>query len=169
VRREVLASLEPTTADLRGATWTASDRYELEAGARRFELWEYDVAGRLGLKEAVDHLLDLGVPAVERTVRANAAYLRSLLGELPGVVVRDVGPDLSGIVSFTVAGVDAEAVRNALAREQVTVTVSEVASTRLDMTARGLTSVVRASPHYFVSPEDLERAAEAVASVSLAG
>jgi selenocysteine lyase/cysteine desulfurase len=37
------------------------------------------------------------------------------------------------------------------------------------MTARGLEAVVRASPHYFVSPEDLERAVEAVAAVSGAG
>jgi selenocysteine lyase/cysteine desulfurase len=169
VRREVLDHLEPLAADLRGATWTDHDQYELRPDAARFELWEYDVAGRLGLRDAVDRLLDLGVGEVERAVRANAAYLRGLLAEVPGVVVRDLGPDLSGIVSFTVAGVDAETVRDALLRERVTVSVSGVGSTRLDMTARGLEAVVRASPHYFVSPEDLERAVEAVAAVSRAG
>jgi selenocysteine lyase/cysteine desulfurase len=165
VRREVLASLEPTTADLRGATWTASDRYELEAGARRFELWEYDVAGRLGLKVAVEQLLDLGVDDVEKAVRSRAADLRGALAEVPAVTLRDVGTDLSGIVSFTVDGVDPERVRDELAARKVTVTVSGAASTRLDMTARRLPAVVRASPHYFVSPEDIEAAAAAVATV----
>lgn len=166
VRRDLLEDLEPAAVDLRGATWTAADRYELAAGARRFELWEYDVAARLGLKEAVDHLLRLGVDEVERAVRSSAATLRAGLAGVPGVTVRDLGPDLSGIVSFTLDGVPAEEVRDRLAEERVTVTVSGIGSTRLDMAARGLTSVVRASPHYFVSPDDLDTAVAAVAGLS---
>jgi selenocysteine lyase/cysteine desulfurase len=165
VRRDVLDGLEPAAADMRGATWTTPDSYEIESGARRFELWEYDVAGRLGLKEAVDHLLDLGIDEVEQTVRARAADLRRALSDVPGATVRDVGPDLSGIVSFTLDGVDPDRVRDELARQSVTVTVSDVASTRLDMTERGLAAVVRASPHYFVSPEDIQHAVEAVAAI----
>jgi selenocysteine lyase/cysteine desulfurase len=166
VRRDVLAGLEPAAADLRGATWTAPDRYELDAGARRFELWEYDVAGRLGLKGAVEQLLDLGIDEVEATVRSRAADLRTALADVPGVTVRDVGPDLAGIVSFTADGVDPADVRDRLVAQDVTVTVSGVASTRLDMTERGLPAVVRASPHYFVSPDDIERAVDAVAAIS---
>jgi cysteine desulfurase len=165
VRREVLDRLEPAAADLRGATWTTANGYELAAGARRFELWEYDVAARLGMKVAVDQLLALGIDTVEATVRARAADLRAALAEIRGVTVRDPGPDLCGIVSFTVADVSAEEVRDRLAGQRVTVTVSGAGSTRLDMTARGLPAVVRASPHYFNGPEDLEAAAAAVAAV----
>jgi cysteine desulfurase len=163
VRRELLATLEPAAADLRGATWTAPDAYELRPDAARFELWETDVAGRLGLKAAVEHLLELGPHEVEHAVRGNAALLRAALEELPGVTVQDVGEDLSGIVSFTVEGVDPHVVRQRLDDTRVTVSVSALPSTRLDMSSRGLDAVVRASPHYFVSPEDLVTAAEAVA------
>lgn len=162
VRRGLLEDLEPAAADLRGATWTAPADYELAAGARRFELWESDVAGRLGLKEAVDHLLALGPAAVEAAVRSNAADLRATLADLPGVQVRDQGPDLSGIVSFTVDGVAPEQVQERLRAEQVTVSVSGAASTLLDMDRRGLDAVVRASPHYFVSPDDVAAAVSAV-------
>jgi cysteine desulfurase len=165
VRREVLDRLEPAAADLRGATWTAPERYELAPGARRFELWESDVAGRLGLKAAVDQLLELGVDQVEATVRSCAADLRAALSDLPGVATHDPGRDLSGIVSFTVEGVPAEEVRDRLLERQVTVSVSGAASTRLDMTARGLPAVVRASPHYYNGPEDLAAAVAAVASL----
>lgn len=165
VRREVLEGLEPASVDLRGASWTGSHDYELVPGARRFELWEYDVAARLGLKVAVDQLLDLGVADVEAAVRARADDLRRRLADLDRVTVRDVGPDLSGIVSFTVDGLRAEEVRDRLADQRVTVTISGAASTRLDMAERGLDAVVRASPHYFVSPGDVERAAEAVAGL----
>jgi cysteine desulfurase len=165
VRREVLDGLEPAAADLRGATWTTEHGYEIAPDASRFELWEYDVAGRLGLKEAVEHLLRLGPAEVERAVRSNAAHLRGALTEVPGVTIRDVGSDLCGIVSFTVDGVAAEEVRDQLAAQDVTVTSSTVGSTRIDMTERGLTSVVRASPHYFVSPKDIDAAVAAVARV----
>ncbi|WP_221176960.1 aminotransferase class V-fold PLP-dependent enzyme [Nocardioides pocheonensis] len=166
VRREVLEALEPASADLRGASWTGSHDYELAPGARRFELWEYDVAARLGLKVAVDQLLDLGVADVEAAVRSRADDLRRGLDDLERVTVRDVGPDLSGIVSFTVDGLRAEEVRDRLADQRVTVTVSGAASTRLDMAERGLEAVVRASPHYFVSPGDVQRAVEAVAGLA---
>ena len=163
VRRDVLAGLEPAAADLRGATWTTTDAYELAPGAARFELWEYDVAGRLGLKAAVEHLLRIGPSEVEHAVRGNAALLRDALAEVPRVTIRDVGTDLAGIVSFTVDGVRADSVRDRLTAQGVTVTVSGVSSTRLDMGERGLDAVVRASPHYFVSPQDIEAAAAAVA------
>lgn len=165
VRRSLLASLEPRGADMRAGTWTAPDAYELRADAGRFEQWEADLAGRLGLKVAIEHLLELGPAAVEAAVRSNAAVLREGLGSLPRVTAHDLGPDLSGIVTFTVAGIDADQVRARLRDAGITVSVSGVSSTLLDLSARGLTSVVRASPHYFVSPADLERAVAAVAAL----
>ncbi|MCX6394887.1 MAG: aminotransferase class V-fold PLP-dependent enzyme [Propionibacteriales bacterium] len=164
VRREVLDGLEPPAADMRGATWTGTTSYELNPDATRFELWENDVAGRLGLGAAVDHLLELGPANVEAAVRERAAVLRSGLGALAGVRLHDVGTDLGGIVTFTVDGRDPLAVRDALREAGVTVSVSVRTSTRLDMTARGLDSVVRASPHYFVSDLQLEQAVGAVAA-----
>lgn len=165
VRGSLLDDLEPAAADMRGATWTAADAYELRPDAARFELWESDIAGRLGLGAAVDHLLGLGPAQVEAAVRANANALRDGLAGLPGVTVHEDGPDLCGIVSFTVDGVAPAEVQARLDEGGVTVSVSEASSTRLDMTARGLDAVVRASPHYFVSTDDLDRAVAAVAAL----
>jgi selenocysteine lyase/cysteine desulfurase len=165
VRPELARDLEPPILDLHSATWTADDRYELAPDATRFELWESDVAARLGLGAAVDYLLALGVEEVEAAVRARAELLRSLLREIRGVTVADLGRRPSGIVSFAVEGVAAEAVREALAARRITVSVSGRSSTLLDMTDRGLDALVRASPHYFVSEEQLEEAAAAVSEL----
>jgi cysteine desulfurase / selenocysteine lyase len=165
VRPELARELEPPVLDLHSATWTADDRYELAPGATRFELWESDVAARLGLGAAVEYLLALGVEEVEAAVRARAELLRSLLRELDGVTVADLGRRPSGIVSFAVEGVPAEAVRDALAERRITVTVSSWQATLLDMTDRGLDALVRASPHYFVSEGQLEEAARAVSEL----
>ena len=44
--------------------------------------------------------------------------------------------------------------------------MSDRSSTLLDMTDRGLDALVRASPHYFVSEEQLEEAAAAVSALA---
>jgi selenocysteine lyase/cysteine desulfurase len=165
VRPELARDLEPPILDLHSATWTAEDRYELAPDATRFELWESDVAARLGLGAAVEYLLALGVEEVEGVVRARAELLRSLLREIRGVTVADLGRRPSGIVSFAVEGVAAAAAREVLAARRITVSVSGRSSTLLDMTDRGLDALVRASPHYFVSEKQLEEAAAAVSEL----
>jgi cysteine desulfurase len=165
VRPELVPTLEPPAIDLHGASWEAPDRYRLAPDATRFELWESDVAGRLGLGAAADYLLDLGVAAVADAVRDRADRLRDGLARLPGVRVRDLGRRRCGIVSFTVDGVEPAAVRDALFERSVYVTVSGRASTLLDMDRRALPAVVRASPHCFVSPEQVDQAVAAVAAL----
>ena len=131
--------------------------------ATRFEFWECDVAARLALGAAVDYLLELGIDQVEQAVVERAEYLRTGLRKIPGVTVRDLGDRKSGIVSFTVDGEEPEAVRDRLGEQGVSVRVSYRSSTRLDMTDRGLDSVVRASAHYFVTFAELDTMLAALA------
>ncbi|WP_305094236.1 aminotransferase class V-fold PLP-dependent enzyme [Prescottella sp. R16] len=165
VRDELVAQLEPTSLDLHSAEWTGPGTYRPASDATRFELWEYDVAARLGLGAAVDYLLDIGIDAAATAIADRAGKIRRGLDAVPGVTVRDLGTDRSGIVTFTVDAADPHTVRDLLARQQITVTVSGRSSTLLDMSARGLDSVVRASPHYFVSDDDLDRFLTAVAGI----
>lgn len=162
VRPDLIGQLEPPAIDLHSAEWVSANDYRLADDARRFELWEADIAGRLGLKAAVDYLLELGIDKVETTVRAKADRLRAGLSDLPGVTVTDLGTERCGIVTFTVAGRTPEQVRDALRDQDVIVSVSHAFSTLLDMTSRNLDSVVRASPHYFVSDGQLATLLDAV-------
>jgi cysteine desulfurase len=165
VRPHLIRELEPPVVDLKSGTWTAADRYELRDDAIRFELWEADHAARLGLGVAIEYLLELGLDAVVAAVAERAELLRTLLSDIPGVTVTDLGRRRCGIVSFVVDGVPAAAVRDALAARGITVTISSRSSTLLDMTDRALDAVVRASPHYFVSEEQLEATACAVSEL----
>ncbi|MGN7134372.1 aminotransferase class V-fold PLP-dependent enzyme [Rhodococcoides corynebacterioides] len=170
VAEHLLATLEPRSLDLHSAAWTGPASYEIADDARRFETWEHDVAARLGLGVAADGILALGPRAVEAAVRERADHLRGALGELDRVTIRDPRPGehgtaLSGIVTFTVDGVDPHAVKARLAEQDVTVTVSPRSSTLFDMTARGLDAVVRASPHCFLTVDQLDAAVSAVAGL----
>lgn len=168
VRPRLIPQLEPAVIDLHSATWTAPDTFELAPDATRFELWEADVAARLGLGAAVDYLLGLGVDAVTEAIAYRAEHTREGLERIPGVRVHDLGAQRSGIVSFTVDGREPAAVRAALAEQSMTVTVSHRSSTLLDMSTRNLDAVVRASPHYFVSPADVDRFLAAVRRLAAA-
>lgn len=162
VRRAILDQLEPPMLDMRAATWTAPDRYELHPGMGRFESFECNVAARIGLGVAIDYAMQWGLDATWRRVRDLAYALRTQLSPIPGVIVHDRGVTQCGIVTFTLEGKDPAAIKEILARQRINVTVSERSSTLLDMEERGLTSLVRASVHYYNSEEEVEHFCQAI-------
>jgi cysteine desulfurase / selenocysteine lyase len=89
--------------------------------------------------------------------------LRERLTDLPSVVVRDQGAVRCGIVSFTVDGADLTALRDALRAQNINVSVSPSEYTLIDMQARGLPAVVRASVPSSSTEEEIERFCEALA------
>merc|ERR1712129_511589 len=92
---------------------------------------------------------------IESRVLSLAQHLRNELDAIAGVYVRDVGSKQCGIVTFDCNGVDAESVMRILAGSGVHVTCATVFSTRLDMEARGLPAVVRASIHYYNTESEI--------------
>ncbi|MGI5323104.1 aminotransferase class V-fold PLP-dependent enzyme [Actinomadura nitritigenes] len=155
VRREIARTLEPPFLDLTAAEWRAPDGYEIRDDARRFETWERYVAGQIGLAVAADYASALGVAAIEERVVGLAASLRRMLADRPGVTVLDRGERPSGIVTFTVAGHDAAAVKAAARERDVNVSVAQPRTHGYD--PHGLDASVRASVHYYNTEEDLDR------------
>src|SRR5258708_20249453 len=103
-RRDTTGGVEPVMLDMHGAEWTARDSYQARTDAGRFETFEYDVAGRVGLGVACDYASALGVEAIEERVTRLAADLRARLRDRPGVEGHNRGERLSRIVTFTLPG-----------------------------------------------------------------
>jgi selenocysteine lyase/cysteine desulfurase len=163
VRSGLLERLEPPLVDMRAADWVAPDRYELRPDGRRFEEWEQDYAAKVGLARAIDYALEWGIDEIWGRVRDLGARLRERLDALDRVTTWDAGAERCAIVTFDVANVPAEAVKDALAREGINVTVSATSSAVIDSIERGLPDLVRASPHYFNTESELDRFVDAVA------
>lgn len=157
MQRDLAAHVEPVMLDMRAATWTAPDAYEVRPDARRFEMWERNIAGVLGLGAAVDHALGWGIDAIARHDGALAARLRARLAEVPGVTVRDRGERLCAITTFTVEGRAAPDVQERLREQSINVSVTAATSAQLDLGHRGLREVVRASVHYTTTDGELDR------------
>ncbi|MFZ4434066.1 MAG: aminotransferase class V-fold PLP-dependent enzyme [Microthrixaceae bacterium] len=169
VRRDLLDRLDPLLLDGRSATWSGERSYTLAPGAQRFESFERNWAGLLGLGRAVDYALDLGVDRIAERVVRLGARLRDALDDLDGVQVHDRGAQRCGIVTFTVSGRPAAEVRESLAGHGVQVANSEVVHARLDLAARGIDSMVRASVHVTTTEEELDRTVELVDALSRGG
>lgn len=159
VRRGFLQRLEPPWVDVHSAPWGSG----LREDARRFETAEQPVALRLGLQVALAEALALDVAATGHRVQALAGQLRARLAAVPHVRLHDLGSGpRSGLVSFTVEGEAAAATRARLALQGIRVGANGVAYTPLDMQARGLEGVVRASLSWLNDEADLERLASAL-------
>jgi len=166
VRRGFLERLTPPPLDHVSAPRRADGRFVQRLDTRRYEAGECSVALRLGFGVALDHALALGLPALRTRIAATAAQLRAQLAAIPGLVVRDLGIERSGLVSFTLDGVACDHVRTALAAQRINVAVNGIAYTPLDMAARGLDEIVRASVHVDTTDQDLARLVHALRALA---
>jgi cysteine desulfurase / selenocysteine lyase len=158
VNKEVIPALDPVMLDLHAATWVAADRYEIRNDARKFENWETNFAGKVGLGVACDYAMDVGIEAGSKRLRDLADTFRSEVESLPGGQTHDLGVEKGGIVTFTVEGLEPEDIVSAWANEKINANTSSVRSTRLDMEQRGLDMMVRASVHYYNTEDEIDKA-----------
>ncbi|MFE4836490.1 aminotransferase class V-fold PLP-dependent enzyme [Arthrobacter sp. NPDC056691] len=155
VRAALLDRLEPSMLDGHSARPAGSSGFEVRSDARRFESWESNAAGRLGLGRAVDYALDLGLDAVQERVAGLADRLRTELASVRGVTVHDRGITRCGIVTFTVAGSDAGGIRRLLADHRINVSVAPRSFPA--GTPPEAEMVVRASVHYYNTEAEVQR------------
>lgn len=159
VSQRMLDRVQPFPLDLHAATWTGDGTFAMEPDARRFESWEKSYAMTIGLGVAVRQAVDLGMPAIRERIDALATRTREGLSRIPGMTVRDRGEVLSGIVT---ASVDephrtAAALVRALSEQGINTSLSMPEYARRDFEAYGVTSVVRISPHYYNTEDEIDR------------
>src|SRR6184192_1095107 len=155
----------PLFLDMRGADWTDPDAFRLADGARRFENWEFAYALIAGLGAAARYALAVGAAGRERACRL-AALLRPQLAEIPGVRVLDRGREQCAIVTVDVAGRDAADLKLRLRQRGINASSADRTSGVLDMDEKGASTVLRFSPHYYNTEDELETAVAALAELA---
>lgn len=155
----------PLFVDMRGATWEAPDRYRLEDTARRHEDWEFPYALVVGLGAAARYATEVGVAAGGERAFRLAADLRRRLNAIDGVRTLDPGTDPCAIVTAAVDGWHASDIVSALRARRINASATLRWFGLLDLTARGVESAVRLSPHYYNTDEEIDEAANAIADL----
>lgn len=133
-----------------------------QSGAKRFEFWESNVAGKLGLGQAAQYAInEMGLDHIASCCRLIAVELVALLKEMDSI---DLHHESScGIVTFTVRDIDSATVKDLLWTKQpwddcrFEVSVVPATSTPLDSARCQVPDLVRASVSYTTSLQDVER------------
>ena len=130
-------------------TFDQDGNMDLLDEARRFEFATRSVPDQAGFGKALDIWAGLGWDTVFDGIAAYTDRMKSVLGEIPGLVLETplLYDDSSGIVTFHVPGLESGPMSESL-REKEKVLVSP-----LDFAPES----VRVSTHVFNSEEDLDR------------
>ena len=166
VNKEILDQLDPPFLDLHAASWTSPSDFEIRKDARKFENWESNYAGILGLKKAVTYANEIGITSIWDRNTKLANQLRSRLSDIPYCNVQDIGKKQSGIVTFTLDNTTPATIKEKLADKNINVSISSQASTLIDMQQRNLEEVVRASVHYYNHQNDIDQLITGLKSIA---
>ncbi len=149
----------PLLLDMRGANWTEYDDYELFKTAKRFEHWEISYASLLGFTEALKYANTIGIHVIEHYNKGLSEKLRENLRD-GGFKIWDQGNNFSSIITFCGPDGDLENIQKVLKENNIFFSVTYKNSALIDFTNKNINGVVRLSPHYFNTVEEIEKVSE---------
>lgn len=161
------SDLHPLFIDLHSATWNKDDNYHIAQTARRFELWERPYAMMLGAKAAADYAMAIGLRAIEKRVIALAARLRNDLNNLDHLRILDRGTHRGGIVTLHLPGYDPRRLKIHLNQANINCSLTFFASARFDFQQKGVDWVLRLSPHYYNTYDELDEVVRVLRHIPL--
>jgi cysteine desulfurase/selenocysteine lyase len=162
VRKAVQDQLKLIFMDGFSAPNVSLDDFKPRDDARRFELYEKNRALTLGLGKAVEYALNVGVDRIWQRVQYLANLMRMQLAGIGGITVHDIGDEKCGIVTFSVNGIESPVIKSMLGAKNINVSVGKAISTLIYMDKNHLTSVVRASIHYYNTEEEISAMCDAL-------
>jgi selenocysteine lyase/cysteine desulfurase len=155
VRRDLLPELDPVMTGWRSVVHRDDYfRYDspLREGGERFEAGSLNSAGLVGMEAAIELLLSVGLDRIEARILALTDYLVSGLRDQNCTITSPLAPvgERSGIICFRHPDVDPATLVERLHAAKVLVSL------------RG--GVIRVSPHFYSSEEDLDRLLDVLAA-----
>lgn len=166
VRKDVQNQLRPLFMDGHTAQLIDENNFEIRNDGRRFELYEKSRANTLGLAKAVEYALNIGVDRIWQRIQYLAEMMRTQLKNIEQVTVHDFGAEQCGIVTFSVNNKDSVIVKNELAAQNINVSVGQARNTLIYMNKNHLSSIVRASVHYYNTEEEISILIDALLKIS---
>lgn len=167
VRKQMLDKLKLLFFDGRTVGHVNQQGFVVREGARRFEWYEKNPAVVLGLQQAVEYALGIGVERIWQRIQYLAHLFRQRLHEMDGICVHDQGDELCGIVTFSISGVPAAEVKTKLAAKNINVNIGFAKSTLYYMNRKGLDGIIRASVHYYNTEEEIDMVCRELRALSV--
>lgn len=138
------------------------DQVKYESAPQKFEAGTPNVAGAVGLAEAVKYLEDVGLENVNQHDRKLAGLIRKELEDIEGIEV--LSPEGSNLVSFTAEFAHPHDIAEILGQHEVAVRAGNHCA-QPQMEELGINGTTRASPYLYNTEEDAEKLIQAVKEV----
>lgn len=155
--RALNEGLCPQYLDLHSANWTATDSYEPQADARRFEQWERNYALVHGATAAAIYAQQIGLKKIAQRSADLANRLREQLSTIPKVQVLDKGQQLGAIVTIYHPDTDPQQLMQRLRDRKIHTSINWRAYARYDFERKGVPWALRLSPHYYNTIEEINK------------
>lgn len=126
--------------------------WEVSPTATRFECGSPNMLACYALNSSLSLLQEIGMDQVWQAIQDNVDYLRTALGEIAGVQIHSPDQRPSGMLNFSIDGVDSRELQQALMQNKV------ICAHR----SQG----VRFSPHFYTDQQCLDRAVGLVKEIS---
>lgn len=139
--------------NVRCPNFVAQEHIAFRTGPARFEPGTYNLLGIVGLKAAMELLLEIGVENIAAELLRKRAWLVPALQAKGCAVLNADAPavNASGIVTFQIPGQDMAAVHEKLAAANI------ITSLRTDRAGQ---RYIRLSPHFYNTDAELQRVVE---------
>jgi cysteine desulfurase/selenocysteine lyase len=165
-KREILSKLEPSIVGggiVENVTRTSTSLCE---GPEKFEAGTPNIAGIIGLKEAVRYLEAIGTEHIEKHVQSLVSYAHEKLSRIPRVTLLSAEPKSNiGIVSFVVEGAHPHDVATILGRRRVAVRAGHHCAMPLHTTLN-VPATTRASFYLYNTRDDVDALVRGVEEVT---
>jgi len=155
----------PLFIDGKGAIWKTAGEFEIEPSAKRFETWERPCALQMGLIEALKYLDKIGIDKVEAYNFNLMKRFRQNLSSIPNVKLYDKGSKKCNILTFNKHHKSLEEITTALKSNHVFFSVSDKHWGVIDFEKKGVEWLIRLSPHYFNTIEEIDRVSEIIEGI----
>lgn len=150
--------LEPLYIDNRGADLNKQkNSYKAQDSAKRFEQWEYSMMSLVGLTEAIKYLNTIGIEHIYNYNQKLMQKFRQGLSQINNLFVLDVGSDLSNIVTLYKKNTKLLEFEKLLKTNLIDYTVSHKNYAAENIIEVPVEWVVRFSPHYFNTNQELQK------------
>ena len=156
IRRELQGHVNPPVYgwhNVRCPDFVAQEQIVYRSGSKKFEAGSQNLLGLVGLKAAMELILELGVDNIAQELLRKRAWLVSeLQGKDFSVLNADAPPEnASGIITFFKPGADLAALHAILLEANI------VTSLRADRKGQ---RYIRLSPHFYNTDAELRRVVE---------
>jgi len=154
-KRVVLDATPPWQGGGNMITDVTFERTQYQEPPWRFEAGTGNIADAAGLGAALDYLLRIGMPTIERYEHELMAYATERLATVPGLRLIGTPRGRAGVLSFVLAGRRTEDVGTALDQDGIAVRAGHHCAQPI-LRRFGLESTVRASLALYNVREDID-------------